>query len=78
MKKCHPDASKAKKSDENKSLVENIYDIGIDDKIDDKEQKSKIKEYINKSIKQTKIMKKEINETIKKINDLYHKYQKNS
>ena len=74
----YQNASKTKKSDENKSLVENIYDVGIDDKIDDKEQKSKIKEYINKSIKQTKIMKKEINETIKKINDLYHKYQKNS
>ena len=68
-------ASKAKKRNENKSLMEDIYD---DDEIDDKEKKRKINEYIDKSIKQTKIMKKEINATIKKINDLYHKYQINA
>jgi hypothetical protein len=71
----YQNASKTKKNDENKSLILKIYDI---DEIDDKEQKSKIKEYIDKSIKQTKEMKKEINATIKKINDLYHEYQKNA
>ena len=69
--------SKVKKTDESKSLMENIYDDN-DDEIYNNEQKSKINEYINKSIKQTKVMKKEINATIKKINDLYHDYQKHS
>jgi len=74
----YQNASKTKANDENKSIIENLYNDDKSEEIDDKEQKSKINEYINKSIKQTKIMKKEINSTIKKINDLYHEYQKNT
>ena len=73
----YQNSSKTKKNDENKSIIENIYNDDNNDEIDNKELKSKINKYIDKSIKQTKIMKKEINSTIKKINNLYHEYQKN-